>query len=52
MRIDESPDGEVELARQEEIAEQEYKRFNTPRPGERWCPADFAYDPLKRKGFE
>ena len=49
MRIDESPDGEVELARQEEIAEQEYKRFNTPRQGELFCPADFAYDPLRER---
>ena len=22
-------------------------RFNTPKPGEKWCEADFVYDPIK-----
>lgn len=47
-----SPDGEVELAVAEMEAERAFNAFNTPRPGERWCPADFEYDPLKRKGLE
>ena len=44
----EKPEGwdEIELAQKEEELERKFKDLNTPRPGEKWAPADFIYDPM------
>ena len=42
-RADDAPDGEYldEIAAAERDAA--IDRFNTPLPGQKWCPADFVY---------